>query len=50
MLQSKNDLSSLCRIGFLKMFACFAPHLGEELWATVFDQKDSIAYEPWPDI
>ncbi len=36
-------------IGFLKMFACFAPHLGEELWATVFDQKDSIAYEPWPD-
>lgn len=35
-------------IGFLKMFACFAPHLGEELWATSFDQKDSITYEPWP--
>lgn len=35
-------------IGFLKMFACFAPHLGEELWATIFDQKDSITYEPWP--
>ena len=35
-------------IGFLKMFACFAPHLGEELWETIFDQKDSITYEPWP--
>lgn len=35
-------------IGFLKMFACFAPHLGEELWATIFGQKDSITYEPWP--
>lgn len=35
-------------IGFLKMFACFAPHLGEELWATTFDQKDSITYKPWP--
>lgn len=35
-------------IGFLKMIACFAPHLGEELWATIFDQKDSITYEPWP--
>ena len=35
-------------IGFLKMFACFAPHLGEELWATIFDQKDSITYEQWP--
>lgn len=35
-------------IGFLKMFACFAPHLGEELWATIFDQKDSITYKPWP--
>lgn len=35
-------------IGFLKMFACFAPHLGEELWATIFDQKDSFTYEPWP--
>jgi len=35
-------------IGFLKMFACFAPYLGEELWATIFDQKDSITYKPWP--
>ena len=34
--------------GFVKMFSCFAPHLGEELWATVFGNIDTIAYEPWP--
>lgn len=34
--------------GFVKMFSCFAPHLGEELWATVFGHTDTIAYEPWP--
>ncbi len=27
--------------GFIKMFACFAPHLGEELWQTVC-HKDKI--------
>ncbi|MGX8835008.1 leucine--tRNA ligase [Amedibacillus sp. YH-ame6] len=34
--------------GFLKMFACFAPHAGEELWANVFQATDSITYSPWP--
>lgn len=34
--------------GFVKMFSCFAPHLGEELWATIFGHTDTIAYEPWP--
>ncbi len=34
--------------GFIKMFACFAPHLGEELWETVFDQKETITYAAWP--
>ncbi len=34
--------------GFIKMFSCFAPHLGEELWANVFNKEDTIAYEPWP--
>ncbi|MGX8852914.1 leucine--tRNA ligase [Amedibacillus sp. YH-ame10] len=34
--------------GFLKMFACFAPHAGEELWANVFQATDSITYAPWP--
>lgn len=35
-------------VGFLKMFACFAPHVGEELWSVVFQQGTTIAYEPWP--
>lgn len=34
--------------GFVKMFSCFAPHLGEELWSTVLGHTDTIAYEPWP--
>ncbi|MEG2507527.1 MAG: leucine--tRNA ligase [Longicatena sp.] len=34
--------------GFIKMFACFAPHIGEELWANVFHNKESISYAPWP--
>lgn len=34
--------------GFVKMFACFAPHLGEELWETVFGHNETIAYEEWP--
>ena len=34
--------------GFIKMFSCFAPHLGEELWSTVFNKEDTIAYEAWP--
>ncbi|WP_296241438.1 leucine--tRNA ligase [uncultured Faecalicoccus sp.] len=34
--------------GFLKMFSCFAPHLGEELWSSIFHQEASIAYEAWP--
>ncbi|MEG1732527.1 MAG: leucine--tRNA ligase, partial [Longicatena sp.] len=32
--------------GFIKMFACFAPHIGEELWANVFHSKESITYAP----
>ena len=34
--------------GFIKMFACFAPHLGEELWEKVCGGSHSLAYEPWP--
>lgn len=34
--------------GFLKMFACFAPHVGEELWQVIFHGSDTITYEPWP--
>ena len=34
--------------GFVKMFACFAPHLGEELWHEVLGHTDTIAYASWP--
>jgi leucyl-tRNA synthetase len=33
--------------GFLKMFNCVCPHLGEELWEGL-GYKDTIVYEPWP--
>jgi leucyl-tRNA synthetase len=35
--------------GFVQLFACFAPHLGEELW-QMLTKKDSIAYLPWPTV
>lgn len=34
--------------GFIKMFACFAPHMGEEIWDKVFGGTGTITYEPWP--
>ena len=34
--------------GFIKMFACFAPHMGEEIWEKVFGGTGTITYEPWP--
>lgn len=34
-------------LGFVKMFNCFAPHFGEELWSNL-TQKQGISYEPWP--
>ncbi|MDE8087254.1 class I tRNA ligase family protein, partial [Erysipelothrix rhusiopathiae] len=34
-------------LGFIKMLACFAPHLGEELYEIVSGNGD-ISYEPWP--
>ena len=33
--------------GFVKMLACYAPHLGEELWQKLGHDK-TVAYEPWP--
>ncbi len=35
-------------LGFIKMFACFAPHLGEEMYQALTG-KETIAYEPWPE-
>lgn len=34
--------------GFVQVFSCFAPHLGEELWSLLCKTETSIAYEPWP--
>lgn len=34
--------------GFVKMFATFAPHMGEEIWKQVFHGEDTITYEAWP--
>ncbi|MDD6570917.1 MAG: class I tRNA ligase family protein, partial [Thermoflexaceae bacterium] len=33
--------------GFIKMFSCVCPHVGEELWECL-GHDSSIAYEPWP--
>ncbi|MEA5018441.1 MAG: leucine--tRNA ligase [Erysipelotrichaceae bacterium] len=33
--------------GFIKMFSCFAPHVGEELWQK-FNISTTIAYQQWP--
>lgn len=29
------------------MFACFAPHLGEEIWNHI-GHENTLSYEPWP--
>ena len=33
--------------GFVKMFSCICPHVGEELW-SILGHKGTIAYEEWP--
>ena len=33
--------------GFVKMFSCICPHVGEELW-QILGHDDTIAYEQWP--
>jgi leucyl-tRNA synthetase len=33
--------------GFVKMFSCICPHVGEELW-QILGHDNTIAYEPWP--
>ena len=33
--------------GFIKMFSCICPHVGEEIW-SIFGHEETIAYEPWP--
>ena len=40
---------SYCQ-NFVKMFACFAPHLGEELWNRInnFATQETLTYALWP--
>ena len=33
--------------GFVKMFSCVCPHVGEELW-QILGHEESLAHEPWP--
>lgn len=33
--------------GFIKMFSCICPHVGEEMW-NVLGHDNTIAYEGWP--
>ncbi len=33
--------------GFVKMFSCICPHVGEEMW-QLLGHDTTIAYEPWP--
>lgn len=33
--------------GFVKMFSCICPHVGEELW-SMFGHNETIAYASWP--
>lgn len=34
--------------GFIKMFSCICPHVGEEIW-ELMGHNDTIAYEKWPE-
>ncbi len=33
--------------GFIKMFSCICPHIGEEIW-QILSHETTIAYENWP--
>lgn len=35
-------------VNFVKIFSCFAPHLGEELYGILTGKDTSLAYEEWP--
>ncbi|MFA6857266.1 MAG: leucine--tRNA ligase [Treponema sp.] len=49
-----NEISKLDAVpremweGFVKMLACYAPHLGEELWQKL-GHNDTVTYESWPE-
>ena len=33
---------------FIKLMNPIVPHITEEIWSEVFNNKNTIAYEPWP--
>ena len=33
---------------FIKLMNPIVPHITEEIWSEVFNNKETIAYEPWP--
>ena len=33
---------------FIKLLNPIVPHITEEIWSEVFNNKETIAYEPWP--
>lgn len=49
-----NECSKIDRLpramweGFVKMLACYAPHLGEELWQKL-GHTETLTYEKWPE-
>jgi leucyl-tRNA synthetase len=44
----KGKVTKDTAITFFKVLSPFAPHMAEELW-HLSGQKESLAYEPWPD-
>ncbi len=34
--------------GFIKLLNPLCPHITEEIWETVFDHHESLAYSSWP--
>ena len=42
-----DTLYKLYMEGFVQMFACYAPHLGEELWQFL-GHENTLTFEAWP--
>ena len=36
-------------IGLVKLLNPIVPHITEEIWQTIFNKKNTIAYESWPN-